>query len=61
MSFQIHVIQNIRGQVSIGIPGRFLLDFKLKKMYHIENNKEQEVLEKFKEEFSNELTLLKLR
>ena len=25
------------------------------------NNKEQEVLEKFKEEFSNELTLLKLR
>ena len=31
------MIQNIRGQVSIGIPGRFLLDFKLKKMYHIKN------------------------
>ena len=31
------MIQNTRGQVSIGIPGRFLLDFKLKKMYHIKN------------------------
>ena len=30
------VIQNTRSQVSIGIPGRFLLDFKLKKMYRIE-------------------------
>ena len=32
-----------------------------KGVLHIENNKEQEVLEKFKEEFSSELTLLKLR
>ena len=32
-----------------------------KGVLYIENNKEQEVLEKFKEEFSNELTLLKLK
>ena len=32
-----------------------------KGVLYIENKKEQEVLEKFKEEFSNELTLLKLK
>ena len=32
-----------------------------KGILYVENDKEQEVLEKFKEEFSNELTLLKLR